>query len=49
MAKARESKQTSDLVIEAKSGGYGVVGLPIFPPSCGSRIIAGLDDVKVPK
>jgi hypothetical protein len=49
VAKARKDKKTAALVVEAPAGGFGVVGLPIFPPSCGEKAEADLAHVKVPK
>ncbi len=49
VAKARADSKTKALVVEASKGGYGVIGEPIFPVSCGKQALAGLDKVKLPK
>lgn len=46
---ARDDPKTKALVVEAKSGGYGVVGVPIFPPTCGEKAVKALAKVKLPK
>jgi hypothetical protein len=49
VSRARDDKATKALVVEAKSGGFGVVGIPIFPPECGEKALKALAKVKLPK
>lgn len=46
---ARAKAKVEPFVVEAESGGYGVVGQPIFPPECAQKAVKALAKVKLPK
>jgi hypothetical protein len=48
VAKALKDKSKNGLVVPDRSNDYGVVGVPIFPPSCATKTLKDLADVKVP-